>query len=110
MALFFFFSSSSSFSSFPSISGGGALIAKDALGDDVTFKGWLDTHPVGDRKLVQGMKGDATYLIVKEDKTLEVTPPCTARVHCTIAAHTARIAKRLVCLASILSCILTKIE
>ena len=58
------------------------MIAKDALGDDVTFKGWLDTHPVGDRKLVQGMKGDATYLIVKEDKTLEVTPPCIARIHC----------------------------
>jgi hypothetical protein len=67
------------------------LIAKDALGDDVTFKGWLDTHPVGDRKLVQGMKGDATYLIVKEDKTLEVTPPCIARIHCTTAAHTARV-------------------
>lgn len=36
------------------------------------MKGWLDAHPAGDRKLVQGMKGDATYLIVKEDKTLEV--------------------------------------
>ena len=55
--------------------GGGALIAKDALGDDVTVKGWLDAHPAGDRKLVQGMKGDATYLIVKEDKTLEVITP-----------------------------------
>jgi cytochrome b6-f complex iron-sulfur subunit len=56
--------------------GGGALIAKDALGDDVTVKGWLDAHPAGDRKLVQGMKGDATYLIVKEDKTLEVLINC----------------------------------
>jgi hypothetical protein len=37
------------------------------------------------------MKGDATYLIVKEDKTLEVTPPCIARIHCTTAAHTARV-------------------
>jgi len=51
--------------------GGGGVIAKDALGDDVTFKGWLDTHQVGERKLVQGLKGDATYLIVKEDKTIE---------------------------------------
>merc|ERR1719181_1883521 len=49
--------------------GTGGLIAKDALGDDVTFAGWLDTHQVGERKLVQGLKGDATYLIVKEDKT-----------------------------------------
>ena len=39
------------------------------------MKGWLDAHPAGDRKLVQGMKGDATYLIVKEDKTLEVITP-----------------------------------
>lgn len=51
--------------------GGGALIAKDAVGDSVTFKGWLDTHQIGDRKLVQGLKGDATYLIVKPDKTIE---------------------------------------
>jgi len=51
--------------------GGGGLIAKDAVGDSVTFKGWLDKHPAGDRSLVQGLKGDATYLIVKEDKTIE---------------------------------------
>ena len=51
--------------------GGGALVAKDENGDDVTFKGWLDTHQPGERKLVQGLKGDATYLIVKEDKTIE---------------------------------------
>jgi len=50
---------------------GGGVIAKDALGDDITFKGWLDTHQAGERKLVQGLKGDATYLIVKEDKTIE---------------------------------------
>jgi len=51
--------------------GGGGVIAKDANGDDVTFKGWLDTHQPGERKLVQGLKGDATYLIVKDDKTIE---------------------------------------
>ena len=58
---------------YPASSGdsGGALIAKDAVGDDVTFKGWLETHQAGERKLVQGLKGDATYLIVKEDKTIE---------------------------------------
>ena len=31
----------------------------------------LETHGAGERKLVQGLKGDATYLIVKEDKTIE---------------------------------------
>jgi len=51
--------------------GGGGVIAQDANGDAVTFKGWLDTHGAGERKLVQGLKGDATYLIVKEDKTIE---------------------------------------
>jgi cytochrome b6-f complex iron-sulfur subunit len=49
----------------------GGLVAKDALGDDVTFSGWLATHQPGERKLVQGLKGDATYLIVTEDKTIE---------------------------------------
>jgi cytochrome b6-f complex iron-sulfur subunit len=51
--------------------GGGGVIAKDANGDEVTFKGWLDTHQAGERKLVQGLKGDATYLIIKDDKTIE---------------------------------------
>lgn len=46
-------------------------MAKDALGNDVTVDGWLSTHLPGDRSLVQGLKGDATYLIVKEDKTIE---------------------------------------
>merc|ERR1719223_80207 len=28
-------------------------------------KAYLETHPVGDHSLAQGLKGDATYLIVK---------------------------------------------
>ncbi|GHP03253.1 Cytochrome b6-f complex iron-sulfur subunit 1 [Pycnococcus provasolii] len=55
----------------PSSGGGGGSVAKDALGDDVTTKKWLSTHGAGARELVQGLKGDATYLIVKEDKTIE---------------------------------------
>jgi len=47
--------------------GGGGLVAKDALGDDVTKAGWLKTHQPGDRQLVQGLKGDAHYLIVEND-------------------------------------------
>jgi len=50
--------------------GTGGLIAKDAVGDDVTFKSWLETHQVGERKLVQGLKGDATYLIVDDASTI----------------------------------------
>jgi len=51
--------------------GGGGLTAKDALGDDVTVKGWAAAHPFPARSLVQGLKGDAHYLIVKQDGTLE---------------------------------------
>ena len=51
--------------------GGGGLIAKDANGDEVTFKSWLDTHQAGERKLVQGLKGDATYILINDDKTIK---------------------------------------
>merc|ERR1711966_266510 len=60
--------------------GGGGTIAKDALGNDVKLKDWLAKNPAGSRKLVQGLKGDATYLITKEDNTLEdfgVNAVCT---------------------------------
>jgi cytochrome b6-f complex iron-sulfur subunit len=52
-------------------SGGAGLVAKDALGDDVLFDKWLSTHQEGDRNLVQGLKGDAHYLIVTADKKIE---------------------------------------
>jgi cytochrome b6-f complex iron-sulfur subunit len=51
--------------------GGGGVTAKSALGDDLMAKEYLETHNALDRSLAQGLKGDATYLIVKEDKTLE---------------------------------------
>jgi cytochrome b6-f complex iron-sulfur subunit len=50
--------------------GGGGLVAKDALGDDVTVAGWTKTHAAGDRSLVQGLKGDAHYLIVEADGSI----------------------------------------
>lgn len=56
----------------PSSGGSGAgLIAKDAQGDDVETISWARQHPYPDRALVQGLKGDAHYLIVKEDGALE---------------------------------------
>jgi len=51
--------------------GSGGVPAKDALGNELFAKAYLETHAVNDRSLAQGLKGDATYLIVKEDKTLE---------------------------------------
>lgn len=50
--------------------GGGGVTAKDALGNDIIVSDYLTDHPVGDRSLAQGLKGDPTYLVVTEDKTL----------------------------------------
>jgi len=51
--------------------GSGAVTAKDALGNDIVLEEYLETHPAKDRSLAQGLKGDATYIIVKEDKSIE---------------------------------------
>merc|ERR1719310_165568 len=51
--------------------GGGGLIAKDALGDDVKGEEWAKKYPFPARSLVQGLKGDAHYLIVKQDGQIE---------------------------------------
>ena len=50
--------------------GAGGLPALTKAGDQVTFKSWLDTHQVGSRELVQGLKGDATYLVVEDNKQI----------------------------------------
>ena len=50
--------------------GGAGQPAKDANGNDIKSKAWLKTHLPGDYSLTQGLKGDATYLIVKGDGTL----------------------------------------
>lgn len=51
--------------------GGGGVTAKDALGNNVKVAGFLADHQPGDRELVQGLKGDPTYLVVKEEGGLE---------------------------------------
>jgi cytochrome b6-f complex iron-sulfur subunit len=56
----------------PKAAGGGdALPALDAEGNAVKASKWLAKHPAGDRNLVQGLKSDATYLIVTEDAQIE---------------------------------------
>lgn len=42
----------------PAGSGGGAggIVARDALGTEVTVAGWKETHVAGARELVQGMR------------------------------------------------------
>lgn len=49
---------------------GGGVRAKDALGNDVTLKGWKETHNAGSRELVRGLKGDATFLLLDEDMNM----------------------------------------
>ena len=46
--------------------GSGGTTAKDELGNAIKATGWLADHPVGDRSLVQGLKGDPTYLVVEK--------------------------------------------
>jgi len=50
--------------------GSGGVVAKDALGNDVTVAGWKSSHQPNDRELVQGLKGDASYLILDDQKNL----------------------------------------
>lgn len=46
---------------------GGGVTAKDALGNDIVVSEYLTEHPVGDRSLAQGLKGDPTYVVVQDD-------------------------------------------
>ena len=57
----------------PPVSGaaGGGVTAKDELGKDVSASKFIETNSAVGRALTQGLKGDPTYLVVKEDKSLE---------------------------------------
>ena len=44
---------------------GGGVTAKDKLGNDVLVSAFTENRTSGDRALVQGLKGDPTYLIVE---------------------------------------------
>jgi len=49
---------------------GGGTTAKDSLGNDVSVSQFLDSHNVGDRTLVQGLKGDPTYIVVESKEAI----------------------------------------
>ncbi|MBE9115873.1 cytochrome b6-f complex iron-sulfur subunit [Lusitaniella coriacea LEGE 07157] len=51
-------------------SAGGGVTAKDELGNDVIASEFVANRNPGDRALTQGLKGDPTYLVVTEDKTI----------------------------------------
>ncbi|MDJ0775906.1 MAG: cytochrome b6-f complex iron-sulfur subunit [Mastigocoleus sp. MO_167.B18] len=50
--------------------GGGGTTAKDALGDNIKISQFLESHNVGDRTLVQGLKGDPTYIVVESKEAI----------------------------------------
>ncbi|MFQ4145187.1 cytochrome b6-f complex iron-sulfur subunit [Chlorogloeopsis sp. ULAP02] len=55
----------------PSAGGvGGGTTAKDELGNNVSVSKFLDSHNVGDRVLVQGLKGDPTYIVVDSKEAI----------------------------------------
>lgn len=58
---------------------GGGLVAKTKAGEDITLKDWKAKYRTGDRELVQGLKGDATYLITTDDgvKDFGINAVCT---------------------------------
>jgi cytochrome b6-f complex iron-sulfur subunit len=50
--------------------GGGGTTAKDELGNNVSVSKFLESHNVGDRVLVQGLKGDPTYIVVDSKEAI----------------------------------------
>jgi cytochrome b6-f complex iron-sulfur subunit len=46
---------------------GGGVIAKDALGNDISANEFLANHKPGERALAQGLQGDPTYIIVENE-------------------------------------------
>lgn len=45
---------------------GGGIPAMDKNGNPITLKSWMAKHASGDRELVQGIKGDATWVVTTE--------------------------------------------
>jgi cytochrome b6-f complex iron-sulfur subunit len=50
--------------------GSASVLARDELGDPISASAWLQGRQPGERSLVQGLKGDPTYLIVAADHTI----------------------------------------
>ncbi len=49
---------------------GGGTTAKDELGNNVKVSKFLESHNAGDRVLVQGLKGDPTYIVVESKEAI----------------------------------------
>ena len=61
-------------------SGSGGLVAKDAIGDDVKAAAWTTKYGANAYNLVQGLKGDAHYLVTDDKskiKNFAINAVCT---------------------------------
>lgn len=76
--------------------GGGAIKVGDITGASVSLKKWLSGHKPNDRELVQGLKGDAYYIITTEDgiKDFALNAVCT-HLGCVVPWN--RAANRFIC-------------
>lgn len=59
--------------------GGGATICGDITGAPISLTTWMKTHRDNERELVQGLKGEATYIVTKADgiKDFAIGAVCT---------------------------------
>jgi len=59
--------------------GGGATMCGDKAGNPVSLEGWKKTHKDNERELVQGLKGEATYIVTTADgiKDFGIGAVCT---------------------------------
>lgn len=66
---------------FPQVGGGagGAIAAGDINGNPISLESWMKTHKDNDRELVQGLKGEATYIVTTKDgiKDFGINAVCT---------------------------------
>lgn len=70
---------------------GGGITAKDELGNDISVSNFLETHNSGDRPLVQGLKGDPTYIVIESKEAIRdygINAVCT-HLGCVVPWNTA---------------------
>ena len=61
--------------------GGGGIVAKDALGNDVIASEWLKTHGPGDRTLTQGLKVQLSiHAYISLLKRIGISPSVTRTI------------------------------
>lgn len=76
---------------------GSGVTALDADGNPVVASQWIKAHPFPQRSLVQGLRGDAHYLIVKEDETIESYALNAVCTHLGCVVPWNRAAKKFMC-------------